>query len=169
MLAAETAWTDLTEITSCFKNITKRNQYLRIVRVARKHSNMAVSVDHNSTMSDLRDFIKENKLKITTSGPGRTKDKILAEIKAMTTNEVTDKSSIQELRAYIQMKKLDRSLPITNFHTRLVRFPVITLPGLPLRPFRDEICRFISNNPSILPVTPLHFSHTHAVPALYRP
>ena len=68
---------------------------------------MAVSVDHNSTMSDLRDFIKENKLKITTSGPGRTKDKILAEIKAMTTNEVTDKSSIQELRAYIQMKKLD--------------------------------------------------------------
>ena len=102
--AAETAWTDLTEITSCFKNITKRNQYLRIVRVAR---NMAVSVDHNSTMSDLRDFIKENNLKITTSGPGRTKDKILAEIKAMTTNEVTDKSSIQELRAYIQMKKLD--------------------------------------------------------------
>ena len=63
---------------------------------------MAVSVDHNSTMSDLRDFIKENKLKITTSGPGRTKDKILAEIKAMITNdEVTDKSSIQELRAYI--------------------------------------------------------------------
>ena len=104
MLAAETAWTDLTEITSCFKNITKRNQYLRIVRVAR---NMAVSVDHNSTMSDLRDFIKENNLKITTSGPGRTKDKILAEVKAMTTNEVTDKSSIQELRAYIQMKKLD--------------------------------------------------------------
>ena len=100
----ETAWTDLTEITSCFKNITKRNQYLRIVRVAR---NMAVSVDHNSTMTDLRDFIKENKLKITTSGPGRTKDKILAEIKAMTTNEVTDKSSIQELRAYIQIKKLD--------------------------------------------------------------
>ena len=50
------------------------------------------SVDHNSTMSDLRDFIKENKLKITTSGPGRSKDKILAEIKAMTTNEVTDKS-----------------------------------------------------------------------------
>ena len=49
---------------------------------------MAVSVDHNSTMSDLRDFIKENKLKITTSGPGRTKDKILAEIKAITTNEV---------------------------------------------------------------------------------
>ena len=68
---------------------------------------MAVSVDHNSTMSDLRDFIKENKLKITTSGPGRTKDKILAEIKAMTTNKVTDKSSIQELRAYIQIKKLD--------------------------------------------------------------
>jgi hypothetical protein len=69
---------------------------------------MAVSVDHNSTMSDLRDFIKENKLKITTSGPGRTKDKILAEIKAMTTNdEVTDKSSIQELCAYIQIKKLD--------------------------------------------------------------
>ena len=69
---------------------------------------MAVSVDHNSTMSDLRDFIKENKLKITTSGPGRTKDKILAEIKAMITNdEVTDKSSIQELRAYIQIKKLD--------------------------------------------------------------
>ena len=71
---------------------------------------MAVSVDHNSTMSDLRDFIKENKLKITTSGPGRTKDKLLAEIKAMTTNdEVTDKSSIQELRAYmyIQIKKLD--------------------------------------------------------------
>ena len=31
----------------------------------------------------------------------------MAEIKAMTTNEVTDKSSIQELRAYIQMKKLD--------------------------------------------------------------
>ena len=58
-------------------------------------------------MSDLRDFIKENKLEITTSGPGRTKDKILAEIKAMTTNEVTDKSSIQELRAYIQIKKLD--------------------------------------------------------------
>ena len=55
---------------------------------------MAVSVDHNSTMSDLRDFIKENKLKITTSGPGRTKDKILAEIKAMITNdEVTEKSS----------------------------------------------------------------------------
>ena len=52
---------------------------------------MAVSVDHNSTMSDLRNFIKENNLKITTSGPGRTKDKILAEIKAMTTNEVTDK------------------------------------------------------------------------------
>ena len=69
---------------------------------------MAVSVDHNSTMSDLRDFIKENNLKITTSGPGRTKDKILAEIKAMITNdEVTDKSSIQELRAYIQIKKLD--------------------------------------------------------------
>jgi|SouAtlMetagenome_1021521.scaffolds.fasta_scaffold41847_2 hypothetical protein len=68
---------------------------------------MAVSVDHNSTMSDLRDFIKENKLEITTSGPGRTKNKILAEIMAMTTNEVTDKSSIQELRAYIQIKKLD--------------------------------------------------------------
>ena len=67
---------------------------------------MAISVDHNSTMSDLRDFIKENNLKITTSGPGRTKDKILAEIKAMTTNEVTDKSSIQELRAYIQLKKV---------------------------------------------------------------
>ena len=67
---------------------------------------MAVSIDHNSTMSDLRDFIKENKLKITTFGPGRSKDKILAEIKAMT-NEVTDKSSIQELRAYIQVKKLD--------------------------------------------------------------
>ena len=68
---------------------------------------MAVLVDHNSTMSDMRDFIKENNLKITTSGPGRTKDKILAEIKAMTTNKVTDKSSIQELRAYIQVKKLD--------------------------------------------------------------
>jgi hypothetical protein len=68
---------------------------------------MAVTVDHNSTISDLRYFIKENKLEIMTSGPGRTKDKILAEIKVMTTNEVTDKSSIQELRAYIQMKKLD--------------------------------------------------------------
>jgi hypothetical protein len=69
---------------------------------------MAVSVDHNSTMSDLCDFMKENKLKITTSGPGRTKDKILAEIKAMTTNdEITDKSSVQELRAYIQINKLD--------------------------------------------------------------
>ena len=29
---------------------------------------MAVSVDHNSTMSDLREFIKENKMQITTSG-----------------------------------------------------------------------------------------------------
>ena len=68
---------------------------------------MPASVDHNSTMSDLRNFIKENKLKISTSGPGRTKDKILAEIKATTNDEVTDKSSIQELRAYIQIKKLD--------------------------------------------------------------
>eukprot|EP00966_Prymnesium_polylepis_P168878 3904665-Prymnesium_polylepis.2 len=68
---------------------------------------MAVSVDHSSTMNDLRDFIKEKKLKISTSGPGRTKDKILAEIKAMMTNEVTDKSSIQDIRAYIQIKKLD--------------------------------------------------------------
>ena len=56
---------------------------------------MVVSVDDNSPMSDLRDFIKENNLKITTSGPGRTKDKILTEIKSMITNEVTDKSSIQ--------------------------------------------------------------------------
>ena len=69
---------------------------------------MAVSVDHNSTMSDLRAFIKENNLMITTSGKGRTKDKILAEIIiSMTMIEVTDKSSIEELRAYIQMKKLD--------------------------------------------------------------
>eukprot|EP00966_Prymnesium_polylepis_P256170 5917284-Prymnesium_polylepis.1 len=35
-------------------------------------------------MSDLRDFIKENKLKITISGPGRTKDKILTEINMIT-------------------------------------------------------------------------------------
>jgi hypothetical protein len=68
---------------------------------------MAVSVDHSSTMNDLRNFIKDNNLKISTSGPGRSKDKILAEIKAMTITEITDKSSIQELRAYIQIKKLN--------------------------------------------------------------
>ena len=32
---------------------------------------------------------------------------LLAEIKAVITNEVTDKSSIQVIRAYLQMKKLD--------------------------------------------------------------
>ena len=56
-------------------------------------------------MSDLLDFIKENNLKITTSGPGRTKDKILAEIKAMITNdEVTDKSSIQNFARTFKSK-----------------------------------------------------------------
>eukprot|EP00966_Prymnesium_polylepis_P183057 4241905-Prymnesium_polylepis.1 len=68
---------------------------------------MAVWVDHKSTLRDLRDFIKDNKLEITTSGPGRTKENILVEIRAIMDYEVTDKSSIKELRAYIHMHKLN--------------------------------------------------------------
>ena len=68
---------------------------------------MIASVDKNSTISDLRNFIAENGLNISTSGPGRTKGRILTEINAMMTNEVTEKSSIQEIRAYIQKEKLD--------------------------------------------------------------